>query len=331
MDVLSRHALILVLIALISSCAAPEPAPKPEPSVPTATELYEEAMEEFRSREYSAAGRTFQLAAVAAELSGSDRVMVEASAMVARCGTLTRNPGLTSLWIGRARERARRTEPHGFSMTEQVTGIIQREAGDPEGALRTFESLHRYCLDHDLLERAIDAAHHAAIVAPLKDQVHWAQRGISAAEATGDERWQAVLWNNLGRTHEQLGEFPKMLLAYENARRFHRRTGGEREAMIADWAVGRAQRFNGDLATAERTLRRVLEVALDREARAEPGSSEWVGYTRWELGEIYLEKEDTRAAAELKLALETLVEAGLDKSWPAGMAELRASLERAQP
>ena len=50
-------------------------------------------------------------------------------------------------------------------------------------ALETFGELYAYCREQGLQRRAIDAAHHAAIVAPLEAQVTWAHEGLAAARA----------------------------------------------------------------------------------------------------------------------------------------------------
>ncbi len=321
-----------ILLAALNACSSPpqEGAQPPEPAPDRpARALFEEAEALFHAREYQRATDAYQLVAHEAERQGDSRTATRACAMAARCYSIGGNLPQGQLWLDRALERANPGEAEGWSLTRMVAGIFQRERGDREGAEQTFAELVEYCQRHGMLSRAIDAAHHAAIAAKPEDQVTWGRRGLTMAVRAKDERWQAILWNNLGRTLESLGRYEEMLNAYRQARHFHGRTGGERQVLLADWAVGRALRFVGRLAEADQLLVSVLERARSRQEQVPgPGRLEWVGYTLWELGEVAAAADQpSRARQHLTEAVEALAAAGLETAWPEGMEQVRARLE----
>ena len=111
-------------------------------------------------------------------------VYVQACAQVARMESLTDSIEAGEPWLRLAARRASKEEPLGWSRLQLVLGIFERETGSPEEARERFMRLYDYCLEHDLHERAIDAAHHVVLVSEdLDEQARWSQRGIEAAEA----------------------------------------------------------------------------------------------------------------------------------------------------
>lgn len=319
----------LLPLLLLGSCAAPQ-APSPPPPAPElrAAELLERVEVVFRAREYRRALGDFQLVASEAERQGDRTTLVQACSMVARCYTLARDLPQARFWLERARGQGDPGDPLGWSRLQLAAGHLLVEERDRAGALEVFGELHAYCREHGLSRRAAEAAYQAALLAPLEARVTWTQQGLDSARAASDERWQALLWSHLGQTQEQLGRHEDMLAAHEQARVLHRRTGSEREVLAADWAVGRALRFLGRLSEARTLLLEVLDRAQTRHgARPGPATLEWVGYSRWELGEVEARAgERARAAQHLEAALEALVEAGVEAVWPAGLARLRARL-----
>jgi tetratricopeptide (TPR) repeat protein len=308
-----------------SPAPAPDPPPAPERS---AAELFEQAEALFRSHETLRALEAYQLVASEAQRQGDRGVATEACAQVARCYSIRGELHLGQMWLDRALERATPGDPGGWVRTEQVRGIYLRERGEREAAVETFVDLYDYCRARGLTSQAIDAAHHVALVAEPAVQVEWAAKGLAAAQAAGDERWQAILWNNLGRTHEALEQPFEALEAYRKARHFHRRTGDEQQVLVADWAVGRGLRLCGRWVEAESLLGEVLSRARRRQsAQPRPGNLEWVGYSLWELGEVAAGRQARDEALERLLqALEVLTGAGLEAVWPEGLEQLRSRI-----
>ncbi len=284
----------------------------------------------FRSRDYESARALYEETAAAAAEVGDVGCEVEALAQVARmCSLLDADLSNGWPWLLRAAERARRDEPQGFTRYLGVRGIFERENGQPEVALATFTELYGYALEHELPLRAIDAAHHAAIVGPPESQIAWAEKGIAAAEAAGSDAWLAVLWNNLGATYDwEREDYPEAIRCYEQARKFHHRSGGPLQRLTADWALGRARLLDGQLDAAEELLPGCVTQAEAMHEAAPSGTTlEWLGNTRQWLGELKVRRGDREAGlALMRQAREHLVEAGIEGWWPEGLAALDARL-----
>ena len=297
-----------------------------------AARLLREADDTFRSRKYAEAIDAYRRAAEASATEKNRPAEVESLAQVARCFSIQGNLTEGRPWLERAEKLASADDPQGWSRLLGVRGIFQRESGDKAAAKKTFEELHRYCIEKTLYKRAIDAIHHIAIVVPLEEQPAWALKGIEAAEQLKDDASLAVLWNNLGVTYEDLKQYDKMVPAYLKARNYHHATGGPLQKMMADWAVGHGYRLAGNWSESESWLLKALPAAEALHARNPgPDTAEWRGWCRKDLGETLLAKgEKTKALALLQEARRFLVEAGIDKSWPEGFKPLDESIEKAR-
>lgn len=290
-----------------------------------AARMLREADETFRGRKYAEALDAYRRTSEAAAEEKNLPAQVESLVQVARCYSIQGKLDEGRPWLQKAETLASAQEPQGWSRLLGVKGIFQREAGDKAAAKKTFEEMHRYCVEKGLFKRAIDAIHHLAIVVPLEEQPAWALKGIEAAEKLKDDASLAVLWNNLGATYEDLKQVDKTVEAYLHARRYHHATGGPLQKMIADWAVGHGYRLAGNFAEAETWLRKTLPLA------EEIKSAEWVGWCKKDLGETLLARGDKAKALDLlRQARGSLVEAGIDKSWPEGLKSLDESIEKAR-
>ena len=192
----------------------------------------------------------------------------------------------------------------------------------------TFKQMYDYCREHELPGRAVDAAHMVAVVAGPEEQIEWARKGIEAAEAGDLGGWLGPLWNNLGWTYWDMAagaeadaaiELNRQALdCYLKAREYHWKHGGELNKLAADWAVGSTYRRLGEFDTAEAWLRPVLAWA-ERLHTLEPGPThgEWIGWAKFDLGVIALERGDTKRARELlTVARDRIAETGLEKAHP---------------
>ena len=294
--------------------------------------LLRDADQLFGARKYAEALVRYRTCSEQAAKDGDRAAQVESLAQVARCYSIEGKLDEGRPWLERAEKLASAGEALGWSRCLGVRGIFQREAGDKAQAKATFEELHRYCVEKKLLKRAIDAIHHLAIVVPPEEQPAWALKGIAAAEQLKDEASLAVLWNNLGATYEDLKQFDKMLEAYLKAREYHHKSGGPLQKMIADWAVGHGYRLAGKFPDAETWLRKALPQARDLHAsEPRPDTIEWVGWCQKDLGEVLLARGEKAAALDLlKGARTSLVEAGVDKSWPEGFKSVDEAIEKAR-
>jgi tetratricopeptide (TPR) repeat protein len=132
---------------------------------------------------------------------------------------------------------------------------------------------------------AVDAAHMLAIVEPTSEQLAWSLKALELAETASEARarsWLGSLYNNIGWTYHDLGQYEQALALFEKAANWREQQGQERETHIARWCVARALR----------SLNRIPE-ALAILRQLEPNAD---GYTYEELGECLLLQGDAAAA-----------------------------------
>ncbi|MCB9008451.1 MAG: tetratricopeptide repeat protein [Ardenticatenaceae bacterium] len=123
-------------------------------------------------------------------------------------------------------------------------------AGEPQRALPLF--YEAFELGTAVAPQAdfhtIDAAHMIAIAEPdPADQIRWNEKALDMAEATPDARasgWRGSLYNNLGWSYHDKGDYEKALIIFEKARDWHEkhRQNKPETIRIAKWCVGRALR-----------------------------------------------------------------------------------------
>jgi tetratricopeptide (TPR) repeat protein len=138
---------------------------------------------------------------------------------------------------------------------------------------------------------AVDAAHMLAIVAPPPEQLAWNLKALELAESSTQARarnWLGSLYNNLGWTYHDQGDYPTALDYFQRALAFRQAQGRSKEILIARWCVARALR----------SLSRVAEaLAVQRELLAEyEQAGETSGYVYEELGECLLVLDEAGAA-----------------------------------
>jgi tetratricopeptide (TPR) repeat protein len=141
---------------------------------------------------------------------------------------------------------------------------------------------------------AVDAAHMLGIIEePPAEALAWNQKAIAAAEAAKSERargWLGSLYNNVGWTLHDQGDYAGALDMFEKSRDFFAAQNKAAQTRIAKWSVARAKRSLGryDEALAEQ---RALEVELK-------AIEEEDGFVYEELGELLLQKGDAAAAKD---------------------------------
>jgi tetratricopeptide (TPR) repeat protein len=127
---------------------------------------------------------------------------------------------------------------------------------------------------------AVDAAHMLGIVETGDTSVVWNRRAIELAQASSDpkaRRWLGSLYNNLGWTFHDKGDFAAALDLFRKALNAREEAGKTSDVRVARWCVARALRSLGRL---EEALS--MQEALLTEGKAESASD---GYVEEEIGE----------------------------------------------
>ncbi len=138
---------------------------------------------------------------------------------------------------------------------------------------------------------AIDAAHMLGIAVPPAERLDWNLKALAMTEQAADarsKRWLASLYNNIGYTYQERGDFATALAYYRKALPAFETRGDPSAVRVAHWMIARAQRSLGQLDEAEKTQRMLL---ADYEKLGEPD-----GYVFEELAEIALARGDAAAA-----------------------------------
>lgn len=155
-------------------------------------------------------------------------------------------------------------------------GRVFNTEGSPQQARPLFEQAWELGSRIGEIGYAVDAAHMLGILdAP---DLTWNLKAIEVAESSADERarrWRASLYNNLGWSYHDRGNYDAALSAFGKALRL-REEGDQPEATrIARWAVARTLRSLGRYDEALAIQRQLSTQAHD-------------GYVDEELGELLL-------------------------------------------
>jgi len=200
-------------------------------------------------------------------------------------------------------------------------GRTHNSSGSPERAVPLFKQAL------DLAEcnadpfYAIDAAHMLGIAAPPAERLDWNLKALAMTEQTADarsKRWLASLYNNIGYTYQERGDFATALAYYRKALPAYEARGDPASVRVAHWMIARAQRSLGQLDEAEKTQRGLL---ADYEKLREPD-----GYVYEELAEIALARGDAAAAKPWAAKAYELLSA--DKGFVASNGERLAHLAK---
>jgi len=207
-------------------------------------------------------------------------------------------------------------------------GRVFNSSGNPEQARPLFE--HALEMAKDISEDfyAVDALHMLAIVATPAASLDLNLQAIQFAESSEQEKarnWLASLYNNIGWSYHDLGDFVSALDMFQKAEAARRSQGRVNEIRIAVWAVARALR---SLKCFEEALSKQMTLKEEYEAAGEKG-----GYVFEEIGECLValnRSEDARpyfAQAHEILSQDT----SLAKNEPARLARLKELANSHEP
>ncbi len=285
-----------------------------------------EADEVFKSRNYEEAGTLYEAIAEDALAADENATYVEACAMRARSHLIADRPDDGRPWIERAAAQADAAEPLGWSRYLGVRGRFEWKADD-ETATATFREMFDYCNEHDLYERAVDAAHMVAITGGPEERFEWARRGIEMAEKGGLTGWLGPLWNNLGWDYVDAERYDEAQAALERARAHHYEGEDDLSKLIADYSVAHVTRLLGENRAAKMDMDEVYHWARRLHEEGNDQAIEWMGMSQWDLGEIaQATGEHAVAVQQMTKALEVLEQAGMPSWDEEGYNEKKARL-----
>lgn len=149
---------------------------------------------------------------------------------------------------------------------------------------------------------AVDAAHMMGIVEPGDSSVAWNRTAIDYAEKSTDpraRRWLGSLYNNLGWTYHDKGDYETALDLFQRALREREAEGKKPLIRIARWCIARTLR---SLGRTEEAL--AMQERLYAELSAEGGQD---GYVQEELAEcLHALGRDAEAKPHFAAAYEAL-------------------------
>jgi tetratricopeptide (TPR) repeat protein len=155
-------------------------------------------------------------------------------------------------------------------------GRLFNSAGDKERARPLFEQAWELANRAGEMGYAVDAAHMLGILdAP---DLTWNLKALEVAESSSDERarrWRASLYNNIGWSYHDRGDYEAALAAFGKALRLREEQDQPDATRIARWAVARALRSLGRYEEALSIQRQLALLEHD-------------GYVDEELGELLL-------------------------------------------
>ena len=129
---------------------------------------------------------------------------------------------------------------------------------------------------------AVDAAHMLGIVETGDSSVAWNRRAVDLAQGSSDpkaRRWLGSLYNNLGWTFHDKGDFAAALDLFRKALKAREESGKPGDVRVARWCVARALRSLGRVDEAL-----AMQETLLAECRAANAPD---GFVEEELGECF--------------------------------------------
>jgi tetratricopeptide (TPR) repeat protein len=176
----------------------------------------------------------------------------------------------------------------GVASRPQIRYLLERgrlynSSGDLEQAHPCFEQALDLATQLNEDFYAVDALHMLAIAAPPNQSLTLNRQAIQRAASSADARarnWLGSLYNNVGWTYHDMGEYSSALEAFEKAEAYRRAKGSVPEMRIAVWCVARALR---SLNRVEEALSKQLKLKGEFESAGESD-----GYVFEEIAECLL-------------------------------------------
>jgi tetratricopeptide (TPR) repeat protein len=141
-------------------------------------------------------------------------------------------------------------------------GRVYNSSGNVEDAKRLFLQVFDLAVKSKEEFYAVDAAHMVAIVESPDNQLEWNLRALELAENSTDERarnWKGSLYNNLGWTYFDQGDYQEALFMFEKALDFRTQQGDAGNIGVARWCIAKTLRMMGHTEEALDMQQRLFE------------------------------------------------------------------------
>jgi len=169
---------------------------------------------------------------------------------IARSQGLQRKFDEAHVTLDAAREAVVDEESVGMARYLLERGRVYNSSGDPETARDYFLRARDVATEIGADFYAIDALHMLGIVDPPEKQMKWNLMALDLAETSGDERalkWRGSLYNNIGWTYHDLGEYEQALAMFEKSLAFREEQNDSAGVLIASWTIARTNRSLGHI------------------------------------------------------------------------------------
>jgi len=158
-------------------------------------------------------------------------------------------------------------------------GRVINSSGSPKDSVAHFERAWTIARENGLDGLAVDAAHMLGIVVEGDEGMKWNERALELAVSSNQpdaNKWQGSLFNNMGWSYHESGNFERALELFEWALKLRIGEGKKENIRVAKWCIGRCLR----------SLERLDEaLAIQRELAQDPAAD---GYVYEEIGECLL-------------------------------------------
>jgi tetratricopeptide (TPR) repeat protein len=163
-------------------------------------------------------------------------------------------------------------------------GRVYNSSGEPDVAREYFLKAYDLADGIGADFYAVDALHMLGIVDPPEKQMGWNLMALALAESSEDERarkWRGSLYNNMGWTFHEQGEYEEALGMFEKSLSFREEMDDSAGVLIAKWTIARTLRSLDRVGEA-------LEVQLGLEKDVEDYGLPPDGYVYEEIAECLL-------------------------------------------
>lgn len=218
---------------------------------------------------------------------------LELLTQIARAQGLQRHFDEAHATLDRAQERLadlpedEATPPHVRYLLER--GRVFNSSGEPVLARPLFLDAWERARMYGQVGYAVDAAHMLGIIEPAERGMEWNRKALALAQASDDpraRRWRGSLFNNMGWTYHDAGEYEQALAMFQQSLVAWQADEQTELVPIAQWAVARALRSLGNV---QEALTRQMALLEEFE-----GSGRSDGFVQEEIGEclLLLEREE---------------------------------------